>query len=107
VKDILADTSEQGMLRHIIEEKKTGSLAFYVAFLHGFRKILAEPVEGAFKAFRHGGSWNEVERATVACYVRARDIAETFVRLFKAGETEEALVAETERHISRLRSPSP
>jgi hypothetical protein len=107
LKDVLADTSERGMLRHISREKKAGSLAFYVALLHGFRKILAEPVGRAFTAFTRGGSWKDVEEARVACYRRASAMAKEFIGLFKAGAKEDALVAEAERHISRLRSPSP
>ncbi len=56
VKDVLADTCPEGMLRHIVDTRKTGSLAFYAAFLAGYRKPLSARMEKAIGLFFEKGT---------------------------------------------------
>jgi len=42
IKDLLADTSENGTLRFIIKGRRSSSLGFYVAFLDGLKKMLGK-----------------------------------------------------------------
>ncbi len=51
VKDLLADTNEYGTLRYITRERKTISLALYVAFLDGLIKELFPEITEAFPEF--------------------------------------------------------
>lgn len=73
VKDVLADTHENGMLGHIIGARKESSLGFYVAFLDGMRKTLFPEIVAAFSRFAVDGDWQVIEEARAAC--RCRNIA--------------------------------
>lgn len=84
VKDVLADTCPEGMLRYIIEEKKTGSLAFYAAFLSGYRKLLSSNIEEAILLFFKNGSrrsWAQVEKAVNETYIKTRAISSSIVHI--------------------------
>lgn len=105
VKDTLADTSEKGMLRNIIDERKTGSLAFYVASLSGFRKTLGIEVDRAFREFAETGNWEVIESARARCYSKTMETAAELLALY----TEDAgqLYSAIERHISLMCSRNP
>ncbi|NWF99198.1 MAG: hypothetical protein HXY52_09760 [Nitrospirae bacterium] len=68
VKDVLSDTSEKGMLKHIIENEKSGSLGFYNVFLSGFRKIIFPEMAEAFEKFRENKNWDIIEKARKTGY---------------------------------------
>jgi len=76
VKDLLSDASEKGMLRYIIENKKEGSLGFYLVFLGGYRKPLFPEIAKAFEGFVESGDWGLVENARKAGYRKASVCAE-------------------------------
>lgn len=107
VKDTLADTSDAGMLRHIIEALKTGSLAFYIASLSGFRKTLARGVEDAFRGFAETGSWKHMEAARKECYGNSRRIADGLLEGYEKDRDPGSLLAAVEGHITRMCSPHP
>lgn len=62
-KDILADTCNDGMLRHIIDQKKSSSLGFYAAMLDGMRRELFREFSGAFEKFLANEDWRIIEEA--------------------------------------------
>ncbi|MCA1765475.1 MAG: hypothetical protein LC633_04390 [Desulfobulbaceae bacterium] len=63
VKDILADTHPDGMLSHIINERREASLGFYLGFLDGMRKLLFPEIIEPFNRFRDDRDWRKIERA--------------------------------------------
>ena len=75
VKDILADTHPQGLLGHILGREKKSSLAFYVSFLDGMRKLLSPEIFEASKGFWESGDWNLVEKARQECRRRNEEVA--------------------------------
>jgi hypothetical protein len=99
LKDTLADASERGMLRHIIDCRKAGSLAFYVAALNGYRKTHAAEVERAFGAFVESGDWEGLESAREACYRNARSIADDLLGTYQKGKDAEELSAAVKRRL--------
>lgn len=99
VKDVLADASERGPLRHIIARERTGSLAFYVASLSGFRKALAASLEEAFREFTETGQWEAMETARGQCYQRTRAIADELLQAYDEGRHPEAVTLALEKHI--------
>jgi len=99
VKDVLADTSERGALRHIIAREKKGSLAFLVASLSGFRKALAAPVEDAFHEFATTGRWEAMETARRQCYEKTRAIADELLKAYMQENRPEAVTITMEKHI--------
>lgn len=93
VKDILADTSGQGMLRHIIDERKRGSLGFYRASLGGYALLIFPELKDAFESIRRDDDWQEVERARRTAYVRATGLAGRVMEIHEvAGEAAEERV---------------
>lgn len=85
VKDLLADTNEYGTLRHIASQRKTASLAFYVAFLDGLRKVLFPELVEAFRDFRKTGGWWVIEEAISSGYKTAASYAEAIASIYRAG----------------------
>jgi hypothetical protein len=83
VKDVLADTSEKGMLRHIIDNRKEGSLGFYMVFLGSLRKIIFPEIRGAFQTFCSTGDWEIIDQARTAGYRRAEQYADRLLDLFR------------------------
>jgi len=93
VKDILSDTSENGMIRYIIESKKEGSLGFYLVFLGGYRKPLFPEIAKAFERFAESGDWRVVEEARKAGYKKALLCAEKLL-LFRKEKRDQAWISE-------------
>ncbi len=100
--DTLADASERGMLRYIIDEKKAGSLAFYMTFLGGYRRVIATDMAGAFKRFTETGDWTYIESATKALYEKASLIVENILDIYRADKDPEALIKGIQREITLL-----
>jgi len=75
LKDTLADTCNSGMLSHIIENRNTGSLHFYIALLKGFRKNIMPELVPAYNEFISTGSWDTMEQARKNGHNNAKQIA--------------------------------
>ena len=86
VKDLLADTNEYGTLRYITRERKTSSLAFYVAFRDGLIKELFPELKEAFQEFIQQGEWPIIEQAISAGYHTAKHFAEKICQLYRTGK---------------------
>ena len=61
IKDILADTSEMGTLRKILDHKDRGLLFFYSALLDETRKTLFPEFLESIKIFIENNDWSEIE----------------------------------------------
>lgn len=81
IKDLISDTSEQGMIKYIIENRKEGSLGFYIVFLEGHRKLLFPEIVKAFEKFIESGDWELIEDARKAGYKKARGYAERLLSI--------------------------
>ncbi len=101
-KDTLADTSERGMIRHIIDERKTGSLAFYAASLSGYRKLLAPGMAEAYARFSATDDWAYIESARKALYENAGRIAKRIIDLYRDKKNPDVLAEEIQREITLL-----
>ena len=86
VKDLLADTNEYGKLPYITRERKTASLAFYVAFLDGLRKELFPELTEAFQEFTQTRNWQIIEQAISSGYNMAKKYAETINSIYRTGK---------------------
>ncbi|MBI5253309.1 MAG: hypothetical protein HY930_02780 [Euryarchaeota archaeon] len=104
LKDTLGDTGENGMLSHIIANKKKGSLGFYVELLTGFRKVFFPEIAAAYYELRKTGSWRRVEEARVTGYERSKRYAQKLVDIYKTGKEKgkEWMREEIEREIGKL-----
>ncbi len=86
IKDLLADTNEYGTLHHIIQERKTASLAFYVAFLESFTKKLFPQIIKAFQEFTQTRDWEVIEQAVAEGYNAAKSRAEAIIGIYRTGK---------------------
>jgi len=72
LKDLLGDTHPAGTLRHIIQNRKAGSLAFYLSNLKGMARLLIPEMVAAFCRFPERQDWDDVEKTRRAL---RRDLA--------------------------------
>jgi hypothetical protein len=86
VKDLLADTNRYGTLQYIIRERKTASLAFYVAFLDGLKKELFHELIDTFPQFTQGVHWSIIEQAVSTGYKTAKNYAEKISSIYLRGK---------------------
>lgn len=85
VKDLLADTHEDGLLGHIVGSRKRSSLGFYISFMRPFSKVLFPEAAEVFRDFRANGDWSVVGAAREKCYARAHGSALELIRLHLEG----------------------
>lgn len=93
IKDMLADTTDYGPLRLIIEKKDERLLFFYLLFFDSIRKTLFPEIIDSFQRFLDLGDWDILEEARIKGYRRARSILE-----------EVAGIIENNRDLSSLNS---
>ncbi len=72
LKDLLADTSDQGPYKKIIDTRDHGALALSLALMEGYRKVLYPEIKQAYSDFALGHDWTVVEKARRAGYERFR-----------------------------------
>ena len=83
IKDLLADTSEVGPLRKIIETNDRGALGLWTALMEGFPKVMFPEIRQAVKEFRENGNWDVIEKTRKAGYERFRLKRERVLELFR------------------------
>ncbi|MBF0320596.1 MAG: hypothetical protein HQL01_12420 [Nitrospirae bacterium] len=83
MKDLLADTSQAGPLRHIIDTQDKAMLAFYVALLDNARIELFPEITPAYEEFSATGNWQSIEYARGTAYARAKKFRQDTLSLWK------------------------
>jgi hypothetical protein len=106
VMDTMADASERGLLKHIVDERKAGSLAFYMTFLGGYRRVISEDMVGAFEGFSESRDWGLIEAARTKLYSKAELIAENIMRVYGKNGGQQALIDGIQREITLLQPSS-
>ncbi len=97
LKDLLADTSEYGTLHHIIQERQTAGLAFYVAFIDGLAKEFFPQIGLAFQEFARSDDWHLIEQAVADGYQTAKNHTILILDIYREGVKKNNLKwAETE-----------
>ena len=85
LKDFLADTCEYGTLHHIINERQTAGLAFYVAFIEGLAKEFFPEISIAFQKFAGSEDWRVIEQAVAQGYQNACKLADLILDIYREG----------------------
>ncbi len=83
VKDLVADTSDAGPLRRIIEARDRGSLGLWTALMDGFPRALFPEIREAVREFRRHEDWDLIEKTRKAGYERFRLEREHVLTLFR------------------------
>jgi hypothetical protein len=94
LKDVIADTCASGTLTHIIQNKKAGSLGFYVALLNGYRKTVFPGMTPAYEEFAETGNWDLIEKARIEGYGRVREYTGKLKRMYKKGNLTKEMIEE-------------
>jgi hypothetical protein len=85
VKDLLADTNEYGTLQHIVRQRNTSALAFYVAFLDGLPKEFFPELPASFQQFAQTEKWSIIDQAVASGYRTAINKANLIMDLYQEG----------------------
>lgn len=87
IKDLLADTSEKGPLKWIIDSMNIPLLNFYMVFMDGIRKEIFPEMVAAFQNFmENGGKWSLIEHARIKGYEKAQELRGHVLRLWREGK---------------------
>jgi len=63
VNDLVADASDAGPLRRIVETRDRGALGLFIGLIDGYRRLLFPEVRDAYGRFLRDGAWELVEEA--------------------------------------------
>jgi hypothetical protein len=83
LKDLIADTSDLGPLRRIIETEDRGALGLSVSLTEGFQRVLFPEFKHAAAEYLRNGDWDVVEKARKIGYARFISERERIVLMFK------------------------
>ncbi len=92
VKDLLADTSEQGPYKKIIDTRDRGALGLSIALTEGYRKTLYPEIKEAFAVLLQDHDWTAVEQVRRAGYERFRSQRDDIVMKFRMGIGRESFI---------------
>ncbi len=92
LKDILSDTCRSGMLLYIVNNKKTGSLSFYLSLLSGYRKSIFTNMAPAYAGFMETGDWGPIGKARDEWYKKAGNHVRKLKEMFDKGRVSEEMI---------------
>jgi hypothetical protein len=85
LKDLLADTSDHGPYKRIIDTKDRGALSLTIALMEGYRRVIYPEMLRTYNEFSKHGDWSEIERTRRAGYERFRSQRDAVVDLYQFG----------------------
>jgi hypothetical protein len=83
VKDLIADTSDHGPLKRIIDTKGRGALGLSIAIMEGFQRVLFPELRDAYAEFLRDENWDVIEKARETGYARFVSDRERVVLIYK------------------------
>jgi len=92
LKDLLADTSDHGPYRRIIETCDRGALSLSIALTEGFRRVLFPEIKEAYTSFSRNEDWNAVERARRSGYDKFHSRMVDIVNLYRKGSSKDDFI---------------
>ncbi len=82
VKDLIADTSDYGPFKRIIDIRDRGALSLTIALMDGYRKVIYPEIKKAYDEFARQEDWPALERSRRAGYERFRSRRDAIVDLY-------------------------
>ncbi len=86
VKDLIADTSDHGPLKMLIENRNRGGLGLFIALMDGYRRILYPRIREAYDTFVKDADWGLIDEARRAGHEHFKLLRETILKLYKTGK---------------------
>ncbi len=93
VKDLVADTSELGPFRKIIESRDRGAFGLSIALAEGYRRVLYPEIREAYATLSSIGDWDAVEQVRRAGYERFRSQRDSLVSAYRGRKRKEDIAA--------------
>ena len=78
-------TNEYGTLQHIVRQRDTAALAFYVAFLDGLAREFFPELPASFIEFAQTKDWSIIDQAVSGGYRTAAQHAGLIMDLYQEG----------------------
>jgi len=82
IKDLIADTSDHGPYKRIVDAQDRGALSLTVALMDGYRRVIYPEMQKAYNEFSLHGNWSAIERSRRAGYEHFRAQRDTVVDLY-------------------------
>jgi len=89
IKDLIADTSDHGPYKRMIETGDRGALSLHLALAEGFQKALFPEMKAAYARFLQNGGWELIETARMAGHARFLLRRSRIIDIFHTGTAEE------------------
>jgi hypothetical protein len=82
IKDLIADTSDHGPYKRIIDMRDRGALSLTIALMEGYRRVLYPEIQQAYNEFCLQEDWSALELSRQAGYARFRSHRDAIVDLY-------------------------
>jgi hypothetical protein len=82
IKDLIADTSDHGPYKRIIDTEDRGALSLTIALMEGYRRVIYPEMQKAHNEFSRHRDWSVIERSRRAGYERFRSQRDAVVDLY-------------------------
>ena len=92
IKDLIADTSEHGPYKKIIDTKDRGALSLSIALMEGFRRVLYPEIKHSYEKFLGSENWEPIEDARKTGYARFLSQRNAVVGLYRASTGREDFI---------------
>jgi hypothetical protein len=86
LKDVLADTGDNGALSFIITHRNTAAIGLYMAFVKGLFPLLCREFVCAFDRFLNDPQWEMLESAKDTIRQRAADLTKRTIEIYSKGQ---------------------
>jgi hypothetical protein len=101
VKDLLADTSEYGPYKKIIDTRDLGALSLTIALMEGYRKTLFPELKAAYAEFSRHEDWSVIDKARRNGYERFKAQRNGVVDIFRSSYGKEDFIGKLKNLLQR------
>jgi hypothetical protein len=82
IKDLIADTSDHGPYKRIVDTQDRGALSLTIALMEGYRRVIYPEMQNAYNEFSRHGNWSVIEQSRRSGYERFRSQRDAIVDLY-------------------------
>jgi hypothetical protein len=82
IKDLIADTSDHGPYKRIVDLQDRGALSLSIALIDGYRLVMYPEMQNAYNEFSRYGNWSAIDQSRRAGYEHFRAQRDAIVELF-------------------------
>jgi len=84
VQDLVADTSDSGPLKFIVDRKDRGALSLAIGFMEGYRRLLFPDIREAYQRYQGDVNWIEVDEVRRKGFKRFHGIRQAVLALYNS-----------------------